>query len=55
MDCDAHPRDASVALRKLVDQARQYGGELKPQVQERAYRIMMMPLAGNEIGYKEEL
>lgn len=51
---NAQPGGASVALRKLVDEARK-GGEAKDRVrrsQENAYRVML-ELAGNRPGYEE--
>lgn len=51
---NAQPGGASVALRKLVDEARK-GGEAKDRVrraQEAAYRVML-ELAGDRPGYEE--
>lgn len=51
---NAQPGGASVALRKLVDEARK-GGEAKDRVrraQETAYRVML-ELAGDRPGYEE--
>lgn len=51
---NAQPGGASVALRKLVDEARK-GGEAKDRVrraQENAYRVML-ELAGDRPGYEE--
>ena len=46
------PGGASVALRKLVEEAKRGRGEGIRQVQEAAYRFMVA-LAGNEAGFEE--
>lgn len=53
---NAQPGGASVALRRLVDQARQAGGEQarRREAQEAAYRFMSA-LAGDAPGYEEAL
>ena len=50
------PGGASVALRRLVDQARHHNGEKdkRRESQESAYRFMTV-LAGNERGYEEAI
>jgi len=53
---NAQPGGASVALRRLVDQARQAGGEQarRREAQEAAYRFLSA-LGGDEPGYEEAL
>jgi len=51
---NAQPGGASVALRKLVENARRDGTDLRREAQERTYRFLSA-LAGDEPGYEEAL
>ncbi len=51
---NAQPGGASVALRKLVEQARRSGQDDRKEAQERTYRLMST-LGGDEAGYEEAL
>jgi len=51
---NAQPGGASVALRRLVEEARRSGRELKREAQERTYRVMAA-LAGDSEGFEEAL
>lgn len=51
---NAQPGGASTTLRRLVEEARRSGRELKREFQERTYRVMAT-LAGNAAGFEEAL
>jgi hypothetical protein len=51
---NAQPGGASVALRKLVEQARRAGGDGRKLRQEAAYRFMSS-MAGDLPGYEEAI